>query len=400
MTSIDAENVPVEDVLAHFDLYDPTHRKRLWEVLAHARTSASPVIKTDADEGYFVITRYDDLRAVASDPETFSSVEPALRGVPVRMPPVSEDPPIHRDFRQILNPHFTRSALSAYADEMRATARELLDQVVPSGRMEFMEDFALPYTAENLARVILGEDNRERVRRAREAALRISSEGTPQAFIDLAKIAEEFLDDRARSGFDGDDVLSAIVNGTVLGRPLTMEEKIGTITTLFSGGLDTVRGALGNIVRHVAEDPGMEDRLRHPGWARGDLDELLRLETPITFLARTVTRDAEVNGCPMKAGDRVAIHFASANRDGDHFEDADDLRFDRTRNPHVAFGVGIHRCLGVHFARLQIEVGVDELLSRVTNLRVPEGVDVELSNGVIFTPEALPLLFDQKEERP
>lgn len=91
-------------------------------------------------------------------------------------------------------------------------------------------------------------------------------------------------------------------------------------------------------------------------WSRADLDELLRLETPITFLARTVTKDTEVNGCPMKAGERVALHFASANRDAEHFGDADQLRFDREKNPHVALGVGIHRCLGLHFARLQIEI--------------------------------------------
>jgi cytochrome P450 len=166
---------------------------------------------------------------------------------------------------------------------------------------------------------------------------------------------------------------------------------------LFSGGLDTVRGALGNIVRHLAEDPGMEDRLRDPAWARSDLDELLRLETPITFLARTVTRDTEVSGCPMKAGDRLALHFASANRDAGRFDDADQLRFDRERNPHVAFGIGIHRCLGLHFARLQIEIGIEELLAQVTNLRIPDGVEVELAKGVIFTPELLPVEFDRRE---
>jgi cytochrome P450 len=397
MMKIDVETVPVEDLIPHLDLYDPNHRKRLWEALDHARKSDCPVIKTDADNGYYVITRYDDLRAVANDPEIFSSAEPALRGVPVRMPPVSEDPPIHRDFRKILNPYFSRSYLSRYAGNMRAAARELLDGVLPAGRMEVMNDFALPYTAENLARVILGETDKERVKRARVAALAISGEGSQQAFIDLAQIAGEFLRDRAESGFDGDDVLSAIVNGTVLGRPLTMEEKIGTVTTLFSGGLDTVRGALGNIVRHLAEDPGMEDRLRDPAWARSDLDELLRLETPITFLARTVTRDTEVSGCPMKAGDRLALHFASANRDAGRFDDADQFRFDRERNPHVAFGIGIHRCLGLHFARLQIEIGIEELLAQVTNLRIPDGVEVELAKGVIFTPELLPVEFDRRE---
>jgi cytochrome P450 len=393
---LDAERSSIDELLPHLDLYDPEQHKHIWEILAHARQSECPIFKTDADAGYFVITRYDDAREIANDPDLFSSIEPALRGTPVRMPPVSEDPPIHKDFRKILNPYFSRTYLSRYSDDMRATARELLAPVLSrsSNGMEFMHEFALPYTATNLARVILGETDKDRIRRASEAALRISSAGDQQAFVDLTNIAAEFMEDRLRSGLDHDDVLSAIVNGSVLDRPLTLEEKVGTVMTLFSGGLDTVRGALGNIVNQLANDPTIEERLRNADWMRGDIDEFLRLETPIQYLARTVTRDTAVNGCPMKAGDRIALHFAAANRDPSYFDEPDELRFDRESNPHMAFGIGIHRCLGLHFARLQIEVGIEEFLSAVTNVRIPDGVEVELSSGVILTPENLPIEFD------
>jgi cytochrome P450 len=396
MTTSDVASVPAEEVLPHLDLYDPEQHTRIWELLAAARESSCPIVRTDADDGYFVVTRYDDLRDIANDPETFSSEQPALRGVPVRLPPVSEDPPIHKDFRKILNPYFSRAYLSRFADDMRETARELLDPLLARGSMDFMHDFALPYTARNLARVILGETNKERVARAGVVASRISTEGTPQAWIDLATIATEFLDDRAKSGFEQDDVLSALVNGTVLGRPLSTEEKVGTVTTLFSGGLDSVRAALSSIVHHVAGNPELEERLRQPDWMRSDLDELLRLETPITFLARTVTRDTSVNGCPMKAGDRIAMHFASANRDAKYFDHAEELRLDRENNPHVAFGIGIHRCLGLHFARLQIEVAIGEFLASVENVRIPDGTTVEVANGVILARENLPIEFDRR----
>jgi cytochrome P450 len=395
MTS-EVADIPVEALAPHFDLYDPDHRKRLWEVVDYARTSMNPIIKTDADDGYFIVTRYDDLRAIAGDPETFSSAEPALRGLPVPLPPVSEDPPIHKDYRKILNPYFSHSYLVRFSDDIRAAAGEILDPLVETGRMEFMHDYALPFTAMNMTRVILGETNKERVKRAGVAMLRLSNEGTPEAWYDVAQIAAEFLQERAKAGFDGDDMLSALANGTLMDRPLTFEEQIGVVTTMFAGGLDTVRAALGNIARHIAQDPGMEERVRNPDWTRTDLDEFLRLESPILFLARTVTRDTEVNGCPMKAGDRLALHFGSANRDADYFDDAGELQFERERNPHLAFGIGIHRCLGLHFARLQIELGMEEFLSRVTNIRVPEGVEVELSNGVAFTPEKLPLEFDAR----
>jgi cytochrome P450 len=386
----------IDETLPHFDLYNPEHHERLWEILARAR-EACPVIKTDADTGYFVVTRYDDVRAVASDPTTFSSAEPLLRGLPVRLPPVSEDPPIHSEFRKLLNPYFSRSFLARYESDIRAAASDLLDPLLPAGRMEFMNEFALPYTANNLARVVLDETNQDRIKRAGAVGLRISTEGTPDAFVELAQIAGEFLRDRAASGQSHDGVLSAIVNGQIDGRPLTIEDQIGVCTTLFTGGLDTVRAALGSIAHHLARDPSLEDRVRDPDWSRSDLDEFLRLDPPITFLARTVTQDTEVNGCPMRQGDRLALHFASANRDSAHFEDAQSLHFDRDSNRHLTFGIGIHRCLGLHFARLQIEIAFDELLSRITNVRIPDGVDVKIANGAILTPEHLPIEFDLRE---
>ena len=389
--------VSTEELAPHFDLYDSEHCKRIDEVLKYSRESEScPIIKTDADDGYFIVTRYDDLKTVANDPETFSSIQPALRGTPVPMPPVSVDPPLHREFRKILNPYFSRNQVARYADDLRSSAAQLLDPVVGTGRIEFMHQYALPYTAKNLCRVILGETSKDQIERASDAALRISTVGDQQAFVDLATIAAEFISEREEVGFDEDTLLAGIINGTIEDRPLKLEEKVGLVTTLFSGGLDTVRGALGNITLHMAKDPSVEARLRDPDWMRTDLDELLRYDTPITYLARTVTRDTEVNGCPMKAGDRIAMHFGSANRDADYFDSPDSLDFGRTQNAHIAFGAGIHRCVGLHFARLQIEVGIAEFLARVENLRVPAGAEVEHSDGVIYTPENLPLEFDPR----
>src|ERR1700758_1147956 len=356
MTSIDDPAAPgIEDLAPHLDLFDPSHSERLWEVLAYAR-SACPVLRTDADEGYYIVTRYDDLRTVLEDPETYSSVQAGLRGVPIIMPPLTEDPPRHIEYRRMLNKYLSRSFLGKFTDDVRQTARDLLDKLTPDGRFDFMTDFAVPFTSRNLARVILDDGNAERIQRAISIATRISGDGEAEAFFEIAALAEELLRERAASGSERDDVLSAIVHGTVQGRPLTMEEQVGATTILFTGGLDTTKAALGNIARHLAEHPALEQRLRDPDWVKQDLDEFLRFESPIMFMARTVTRDTELGGCPLKAGDRVAVHYASANRDGSRFGDPDQLSFDRARNPHAAFGLGPHRCIGLHFARLQIEV--------------------------------------------
>jgi len=397
MTSIDdPAALEVEDLAPHLDLFDPSHSERLWEVLSYART-ACPVLKTDADEGYYIITRYDDLRTVLEDPGTYSSVQAGLRGVPLPMPPLTEDPPRHIEYRRALNKYLSRSFLGRYAADVRDTARTLLDNLVPRGRFDFMTDYAIPFTSRNLARVILDDSNAERIQRAIAIATRISSEGDPQAFFDMAALAEEFLRDRADSGSQRDDVLSAIVNGTVEGRPLTLQEQVGATMIMFTGGLDTTKAALGNIAGHLAGDATLEQRLRDPEWIKADLDEFLRYESPITFMARTVTRDTELGGCPLKPGDRVAVHYASANRDESRFEHADRLDFDRRRNPHAAFGLGPHRCIGMHFARLQIEVAFGELLSRVTNLRIPQDAQVQTAVGIVLSPEHLPVTFDVRQ---
>jgi cytochrome P450 len=397
MTSIDdPAALEVEDLAPHLDLFDPSHSERLWEVLSYART-ACPVLKTDADEGYYIITRYDDLRTVLEDPGTYSSVQAGLRGVPLPMPPLTEDPPRHIEYRRALNKYLSRSFLGRYAADVRDTARTLLDNLVPRGRFDFMTDYAIPFTSRNLARVILDDSNAERIQRAIAIATRISSEGDPQAFFDMAALAEEFLRDRADSGSQRDDVLSAIVNGTVEGRPLTLQEQVGATMIMFTGGLDTTKAALGNIASHLAGDATLEQRLRDPEWIKADLDEFLRYESPITFMARTVTRDTELGGCPLKPGDRVAVHYASANRDESRFEHADRLDFDRRRNPHAAFGLGPHRCIGMHFARLQIEVAFGELLSRVTNLRIPQDAQVQTAVGIVLSPEHLPVTFDVRQ---
>ena len=397
MTSIDdPAALEVEDLAPHLDLFDPSHSERLWEVLSYART-ACPVLKTDADEGYYIITRYDDLRTVLEDPGTYSSVQAGLRGVPLPMPPLTEDPPRHIEYRRALNKYLSRSFLGRYAADVRDTARTLLENLVPRGRFDFMTDYAIPFTSRNLARVILDDSNAERIQRAIAIATRISSEGDPQAFFDMAALAEEFLRDRADSGSQRDDVLSAIVNGTVEGRPLTLQEQVGATMIMFTGGLDTTKAALGNIASHLAGDATLEQRLRDPEWIKADLDEFLRYESPITFMARTVTRDTELGGCPLKPGDRVAVHYASANRDESRFEHADRLDFDRRRNPHAAFGLGPHRCIGMHFARLQIETAFGELLSRVTNLRIPPDGQVQTAVGIVLSPEHLPVTFDVRQ---
>ena len=132
----------------------------------------------------------------------------------------------------------------------------------------------------------------------------------------------------------------------------------------FLGGLDTVRGVIPMIALELDADPALEQRLRDPNRVRNDLDELIRLLSPVTLMGRTVMRYCEVSDAKLKAGDRVLVFFGSASRDAERFDNADVLEFDTPRPAHASFGLGVHRCLGMHLARLQLEIAFDELLKQ------------------------------------
>jgi cytochrome P450 len=387
----------VEEILERIDLFDEDQRANVVEAMAVARQKC-PMLHTEADGGYYVVTKYADLRTVCEHPETFSSADPALKGsLPIRLLPLDADPPEHRDFRQLLNPYFSRSFLLRYEETMRELARSAIAKFIDRGELEFVHDYAIPFSAGSLAQIVLVTDNQDLVDRGVAAVKRTAVESTPETFQAVAMIAMEAMAEVENATDDREDVLAAIVKAEINGVPLTMEQRLGIITTLFLGGLDTTRGMLVNIANHLGTTPEVQRRLENPDWWRGDLDEFLRLEPTVSFMARTVTHDTELGGTELKAGDRLAISFYSANRDEDRFENPDVLDFDRVGNPHAAFGLGIHRCLGLNFARIQLAIAFEELLKVATNFRLKPGVEITRQMGVpLNSPSELWLLFDRR----
>lgn len=385
----------VAEILANVDLFADDQREHLVEALAVARKEC-PVLHTAADGGYYLVTRYEDVRTVCGHPEIYSSVQPGIRGVPVRLIPLDVDPPGHRHFRTFLNGYFSRSFLLRYEERMRRIARDAIAGFIDEGEVEFVHGFSVPFSAGSLAQIVFATDNADLVSRGVAAVNRVASEATPETFEVVAALAMEAMAEVADSPADGENVLAALMRVTFDDQPLTMEERLGIVTTLLLGGLDTTRGMIVNIAYHLATRDDVEPILRAPNWWRGELDEFLRLDTTVSFMARTVTQDTELGGTQLKKGDRVAVHFYSANRDPARFDRPDELVFDRPNNPHLAFGVGIHRCLGLNFARIQLAIAFEELLSMATNFRLKAGTDVPRRSGVsLNSPTELRLTFDR-----
>jgi cytochrome P450 len=391
--------VDMAERLSRFDVFDSDQRK--WDDLAHARAHC-PVVHTSADGGMWLVSRYDDVRAVLSDPATYSASGTPIRPSPLRLPPLDADPPLQPELRAILNPYFGPGRLKRFVPTMRALAAELVDAFAARGECEFITEFAIPYSAGVLARVIFDERDESRVVHAVRVVTTAAEESTSEAFFELALLAGQYLAEREESGERRDDLLDGVLHGTVSAEPvadgpadvtrrLSDDERIGAVITVLLGGLDTTRATFGNLVGHLARDPSLEARLRTPGWDRRDLDEFLRLDSAVTAFGRTVTRDTELAGVSLRAGERVLVHYASANRDERRFAHADRLDFDTARPGHAAFGIGIHRCLGSHLARIQLAVGVAELLARVTALRLTS--EIEYAPGFVHGPRTLPLRF-------
>lgn len=366
-----------------------------YDRLAEARQTC-PVVYSRVHDLH-VVTAYDDVRFVLEHPELFSSQDPAIIGsVPVRLPPLDSDPPLQPDFRKLLNPFFTRGYFAKFEPDMRRIAAEAIDAWVDRGHCEFVSEFAIPFTGGVLAQLVFDERDKERLARAVACVTAIAEEQTDEAFFNLAVLAGEYLVAREEAGGSDVDILGALVNGTVDGRALTAEEQVGVITVLFMGGLDTTRGAIGNIATHLATDPAIEARLRDPAWTKHDLEEFIRFESPVITMARTVLADVELGGVELHSGDRIAVHFGSANRDDRKFEDADQLRFDRPRAGHAGFGLGIHRCIGMHLARFQIAIAFDELLKKICNVRLRDGFDPHKTAGVVTGAHSLDIEFDRR----
>jgi cytochrome P450 len=384
-------------LLASFNLFDPEHEDWKYDAFSYARENC-PVVRTETEltGPMWMVTRYADVRRVLEDPDTFSSQNGSPAPTPIGLGPLDADPPLHTLFRKLLNPYLSRKYALTFEDEMRRIAVELIDEFVDKGEVDLLAEFAGPFVSRVLASVVFNETDLTKMERAKEVVFRVTEDGTEEAFMGLGMLAAEYLAAATQNPPEEDGILRSLVTGEIDGKPLEPQEALGAICVLFLGGLDTTRSAIGTIAMHVALQPELEARVRDPRWVRNDMDEFIRLTSPVAAFGRTVTKDTEVGGCPMKKGDRVQVRFDSANRDATKFENADQLQFDPPRGGNAGFGLGIHRCVGMHLARVEIAVAFEELFARITNLKFNDDPDgLTWAPGIANCPDRVPLTFDK-----
>lgn len=200
---------------------------------------------------------------------------------------------------------------------------------------------------------------------------------------------------RQHAGEAGDDLLAAIMTGRIHDRPLSESEQLRYVLLMLLGGMDTTSGLTGNSLERIATDPDLRRKLvQRRDLLRPATEEFLRHGTPTQGLGRMVSKDVEFYGQRMKAGDRVMLMWAAANRDPAEFPDPDRIDIERHPNRHMAFGVGLHRCLGSNLARTMFQVMIDEILNRLPDFELTIDAVPRFDNaGNVYAPTAFPVRF-------
>jgi cytochrome P450 len=394
------EPITDEWVTRHFDHLSPELAADLHPTLARAR-SRCPVARSDAYEGgFWVLTRYEDVLKVAQDWESFSS-ELGIT-VPYQPPrtdmkilPVAVDPPLQREFKRLVNAHFTPAKVGPWEAPTRALAHKLIDGFIERGECDFMTEFARPLPGLAFFELALHAPAQD-LAQVNEWATKASlsqEQGAHEAIMKLAGWIGAFIARRKAEGPRG-DVVDAVLAAQIEGRPITIPEAIGTIQLLILGGLETTAGVLGAAMLRFCEHPQILAQIREsPELIPAIVEELLRLDGSFICIGRTARHDTEVGGNAVKAGERVIMYWASANRDEAEFGSPDEFRLDRERNRHVAFGAGPHRCVGSNLARMNLRVALDALARRLTDVKLQTGADIGYHSTFNRAPLSVPVTF-------
>jgi cytochrome P450 len=282
------------------------------------------------------------------------------------------DPPVHAPWRQLVSRRFTPRAAATFTDAVRAAARSVLGEIDAGETVDFVDRVAAPFPVLVIAELLgIADADRDDFRRWSDAAISATDTDSP-ALDDLAALYGFLVDHvRARRNRDhrdgAGDIVSTLANAEIDGRRVSTAEAVGYCLALLVAGNETTRHLVSGAALALSEHPDQRALLAADR-SRIDtaVEECLRWVTPIQAFGRTVTRDTELGGQPLGAGDWVVLLYASANRDERVFGPTAD-RFDVTRRvdaSHVAFGFGEHLCLGAALARLEARVLLDELLDR------------------------------------
>ncbi len=346
-----------------------------------------------------VVTRHADVEQVFKHPEVFSSAMSAADLGNIRpLIPLQIDLPQHRVYRKILQPIFSPQKMNALHDPITALVNELMDAFEGAEEIDFSSQFSVPFPSQVFLTMLgLPMDELPRFLTMKDGIIRPQDVvGKPVVHPETkayqkatANSIYDYFDDmlNQRRRAPKDDLLSQFLETEVEGDRLTHEEILDICFLFFIAGLDTVSASLDCFFRYLAEEPDQRRRLvADPDLVPRAVEELLRWETPVIAVPRIAAQDTELSGCPVSKGEHVMVLIGSANTDEADLPDSGEVLLDREVNRHLAFGGGIHRCLGSHLARLELRVAMREWHRRIPDYRITPGFDLQMTTGIRSAP--------------
>jgi cytochrome P450 len=387
-----------------FDHHSPEIAPDPYPAYAQLRERC-PVAWSEQHGGFWVLTDYASVYAASQDDDTFRSAPTiALPEQPygIRNIPIDTDNPETEQLRRILLAAYSPGAVKKLEPELAQLADELIDAFAANGTCDLVRDYAMPLPARIILRVVgMDEDDWlwyvERIHTIIHGMTGDVDNTIAAGFEIAGRIAEHINRRRAQGDYSGQ--LGALLQAEVDGAPLSDMDVMSYVFLLLFGGLDTTTAALANALVVLDTDRGLRQELiDHPEKLATAVEEFLRFEAPVQALGRTLSRDVVLGGQQLKAGERALLVWASANRDPAAFPDPDRVILDRTPNRHLAFGVGLHRCLGSNLGRAMFHVMLERLLARLPDYRVTEDPTPYryADAGIVYALHHLPAAFEPR----
>lgn len=351
-----------------------------------------------ADRDVWVVSRHDDVRHVLLEDETFSSGRGIVPIGFVSEKPmmISQDPPYHTHLRGAVHLTFTPRRMRALAEFIARVCDELLDAIDPESEVDLVSAFTDPMPVAVITELLgIGFEDRQEFSRYAGAIIH-NVEGTGLTAEDGIRWIYDYLD-RAltqREAAPGDDLLSHLLHPGPEESRLERDEIVGFCALLLMAGTETTTNALGNALALLQANPDARRQLaEHVDDGKRlerAIEEMLRMESPVPGLSRVTTRDVELHGRKIPEGARVHMAFAAANRDPRIFDEPDRFVPERSPNPHLAFSLGVHFCLGASLARTEMRIALGALLRRFPDYRLDEGrwtrLRSDAGRGFTFLP--------------
>jgi cytochrome P450 len=354
------------------------------------------------------IFRYDDVQRALSDWKTFSSQFARIRNIDTSMPfsasMISSDPPRHRQLRSLVTQAFTPKAVEALGPRIEEIVKEQLDWVMEQESMDVIGDLGIPLPVTVIAELLgIPPSDRDRFKRWSDVVVSRANFGEnmdPAQFMnpDVIEMGQYFFNmimERRQS--PGDDLISGLLAANIDGEQLSEIELLGFCMLLLVAGNETTTNLIGNAMLTFAEQPEAWQALRNkPELLDTAIEEVLRFRSPVQAMFRVTQEDVAMAGKTIPAGSRVVAWIGSANHDESQFQDPECFDIRREPNRHLAFGYGIHYCLGAPLARLEARIALREMLERFRTFKIPPETKLEpLPSLIVFGVRSLPIEFQK-----